>query len=126
MDITPPIPDGRQVINSYSDGGFSISGTDYTGSVIVLPDQVLTWGATDVASLHAAQFEELLAIEPRIELLLIGCGARFAMVGPEVRRALKKEQVSIESMDTGAACRTYNVLLGEDRRVGAALIPAGS
>ena len=67
----------------------------------------------------------MLAIKPRIELLLIGCGARFAMVGPDVRRALKKEQISIESMDTGAACRTYNVLLGEDRRVGAALIPAG-
>lgn len=126
MDITPRIPEGRQVINSYSEQGFSISGTDYSGALIVLPDQVLPWDAPEFSKLDKRHFEVVLAVEPKIELLLIGCGARFAMLAPEVRIALKRERIALECMDTGAACRTYNVLLGEDRRFGAALIPAGA
>ena len=61
---------------------------------------------------------------PPIEILLIGSGATFEMAPAALRSALGARGVSIESMDTGAACRTYNVLMAEDRRVAAALIPA--
>jgi len=125
VDITPRILEGRQVINSYTENGFSISGTEHTGAVIVLPEQVLAWDAADISTLRMDHFDALLAIEPRVELLLFGCGPRFAMIPPEIRIGLKKANIAIEGMDTGAACRTYNVLLGEDRRAGAALLPSG-
>ena len=54
--------------------------------------------------------------------LLLGCGARMMPVSPTLRQALKSVGISLEAMDTGAACRTYNVLLAEDRRVAAALL----
>ena len=66
----------------------------------------------------------MFAAEPRIEILLIGSGATFEMAPAVLRKALSARRIAVESMDTGAACRTYNVLMAEDRRVAAALIPA--
>ncbi len=69
-----------------------------------------------------ASLEPIRAAEPAVEILMLGCGGRFAMVPAELRQALRAEGIALEAMDTGAACRTYNVLLAEDRRVAAALI----
>ena len=122
MDVTPLIPQGRQVIESYGDGGFRVSGEAYSGSILILPDWTGTWPLASIGELDRASLEPVLAAEPPVEVLLIGCGAAMAFIEPELREAARARGVALEPMDTGAACRTYNVLMAEDRRVGAALI----
>ena len=124
MDITPLVPEGRQIIESYGDDGFRISGERYPGPVIVWPEGVTTWAVSGIGAAAIETLDAVFAAEPPIEILLIGSGATFEMAPAALRSALGARGVSIESMDTGAACRTYNVLMAEDRRVAAALIPA--
>lgn len=137
MATQPPAAPVRQVIESYGDGGFRISGIRYEGAVLVFPDQTLRWPAPAMTAPAAALIESLApvlarpgpgqapphgACVPRPEILLMGCGPRIAAVPEEVRARLRAAGIVIEAMDTGAACRTYNLLLAEDRLVAAALI----
>ena len=121
MELTRIIAEGRQQVQAYREGGFTIGGTRHQGSVLVLPDRTLPWG---IAELSAVTLESLAPIleAGQVEILILGCGARFALPSAELRQALRAKGVVTESMDTRAACRTYNVLLAEDRRVAAALI----
>jgi uncharacterized protein len=122
MEITPEIPHGRQVIESYGPGRFRISGVMHAGSVIVFPERTLAWPVSDMAALSADSLAEVLAAEPSVEILLIGCGPRLQPISGALRSRLRAGGVGCDAMDTGAACRTYNVLLAEARRVAAALI----
>jgi uncharacterized protein len=124
MDVTPIIPAERQVIQAYGDGRFRISGVVHEGSVIVLPERTLAWPAAAMAGLTLESLKDVLAAEPRVELLLVGRGRgrEPAPIAAELRAALRPRGIVVEVMDTGAACRTYNVLLAEGRRVAAALI----
>lgn len=122
MDVTPLIPQGRQVIKSYGDGGFRVTGERYSGSILVLPDRATAWPLTNIEELDVASLEPVLAAEPPVEVLLIGCGRAMALIDPDLREAARARGIAVEPMDTGAACRTYNVLMAEDRRVAAALI----
>ena len=122
MDITPEIPADRKYIDHYGDGGFRIGGERYEGSVIVAPEQVWPWPVSNLAQLTAESIAAVLTAEPPIELLLIGCGARVERVPADVRDALRARAIITDGMETGAACRTYNVLMAEERRVAAALI----
>jgi uncharacterized protein len=119
MELTQLVQPGRQVIERYGPTGFRIAGVVHTGPVLVFPDRTLAWMAA------AATVESLRPVVAQggIELLLIGLGRRGAPVTPGLRAALKTYGIGVEAMDTGAACRTYNVLLAEDRRVAAALLP---
>jgi len=124
MEITPAIPEDRQVIDSYGPGRFRVAHVDYDGPIIVFPDRVIAW---DVASPEALTPESLQPVyapadEP-VEILLIGTGGRTEFLSPAFRAALKERGVAVDFMATAAACRTYNVLLAEARRVAAALIP---
>ena len=121
MDVTPIIPAGRQVIESYGASGFRVSGAAYAGSILVFADHTLDW---PVAEIGEASFERFAPIIEHggIEILLLGCGRRMALVPAALRRALRAGGIVTDAMDTGAACRTYNVLLAEERRVAAALI----
>ncbi len=111
---------GRQIIERYGAGGFRVAGVDYRGSVLVFPDRTLAWPVTRVEGLTAADLRAVL--DAPIELLLLGSGARMAPLPAGLRDAMLRAQVKVEPMDTGAACRTYNVLVAEARRVAAALI----
>jgi uncharacterized protein len=121
-EVTAVLPAGRQLIQGYSPGGFRIAGVRHGGSVLVLPERTLAWAVHDLAEVTLASLEPIRAAAPAVEILMLGCGSRFAMVPTELRQALRAEGIALEAMDTGAACRTYNVLLAEDRRVAAALI----
>jgi len=119
MELTPLAQPGRQVIERHGPSGFRISGVIYRGPVLVFPDETLAWGG-------AAPTEAALApviAHGGVELLLLGLGRNGAPVAPALRSALKAHGIAVEAMATGAACRTYNVLVGEDRRVAAALLP---
>jgi uncharacterized protein len=119
MDLTPLVQPGTQVIERYGASGFRVSGQIYQGAVLVFPDQTVTWedAAVTVESLAP------VAEHGGVELLLLGLGRRTLPVAAALRATLRLSGIAVEAMDTGAACRTYNVLLAEGRRVAAALLP---
>jgi uncharacterized protein len=120
MDLTPLVPAGRQLIERYSADGFRVSGIVYGGPVLVFAERTVFWENPVVSAEGLAPVIE----HGGVELVLVGLGRRGAPVAPALRAALKAHGIAIEAMDTGAACRTYNVLLAEDRLVAAALLPA--
>lgn len=115
MDITPLISADAQVIQSYSPGMFRIAGRLYEGPVLVFPDHVEPW--------QAADFAPLITRAADLDVVLYGCGAKVECNVPALKVDLKARGLLVDIMDTGAACRTYNVLLSEGRRVAAALVP---
>ncbi|HAA92380.1 MAG TPA: hypothetical protein DCS82_01490 [Rhodospirillaceae bacterium] len=123
MDVTPTVPEGVQVIDSYGPGRFRVAGEVWDSSVIVVPEKTLVWPVPSIADLSFECLAPVFSADPAIEVLLIGCGEKMAMVPAALKQQSRAQGVGIDSMDTGAACRTYNVLLAEGRRVAAALIP---
>ncbi len=123
MDVTPLVAKDRQVIESYGASGFRVSGNSYDGAILVLPQATHSWPVAALADISAATLAPV--IDAGIQILLLGCGRHMLLVPPALRQELRAHGVVIDAMDTGAACRTYNVLLAEDRRVAAALLPAG-
>jgi uncharacterized protein len=122
MEISSAVPTGRQIVESYGGGRFRISGRAYEGSVLVLPERTLPW---PVAAIEALSFDSLAPVTAAaadLEVLLIGCGPRLGPLPEDLRGALRARGLAVEPMDTGAACRTYNVLILEGRPVAAALI----
>ncbi len=122
MDITPTIAKEKQLISGYGNGGFTISGLRYDGSVLVLPDKTLMWDVAELTALTPESFAPLLEASPLPEILLVGCGAEHSFLAAPIRALLKSRRVIAEPMSTGAACRTYNILLAEGRPVAAALV----
>ena len=123
MDVTPLIPADRQVIDSYGGTGFHVSGSAYEGALLVFPEGTQSWPVEAFADITVASLEPVIA-HGNIQILLLGCGARHQPVPPALRQAMREAGIVIDAMDTGAACRTYNILLSEDRRVAAAVLPA--
>ncbi len=121
-DISPVVPQNRQVVESYGGRCFRISGTIWTGSVLLRPDVVLSWPVTAFREVVLESLMPLTESGNAPEILLIGCGTRAEMLSRTLRDAIRAEGMIADTMDTGAACRTYNVLVAEDRRVAAALI----
>ena len=121
-DISPVVPQGRQVVESYGDGRFRISGAVWNGSILLRPDAVTAWPVADFRDLTLESLATLTAGEDIPEILLIGCGSRAELLPRILRDAIRARGMVADAMDTGAACRTYNVLMAEDRRVAAALI----
>ena len=106
-------------IDGYGPGFFRIGGQVCEGPVLVLPNRVKSWGGFD-------DDEVLLATAPVLDILFIGTGDDTTYLPGELRRSLENVGLGAEPMSTGAACRTFNVLLAEGRRVGAALLPVSS
>jgi len=122
MDITPPVAVDRQLIQSYGNGGFRISGVRHSGSIIVFPWETIPWSVLDSDKFTAENFTKIRDAHGEVNVLLLGCGIRASLIEPELRQQVRNWGIVIETMDTGAACRTYNVLLSEGRDVAAALI----
>ena len=99
----------------------TIAGVDYRNSLIVAADTLLPdWPVRSVGDLVAAHLDAVLQLEP--EVLLLGTGARLSFPPHALHASVNSRGVGFEVMDTAAACRTFNILLAEDRRVAAALI----
>ena len=125
MEITPLILSDRQVVQGYGKGGFRVSDQEYKGAILVFPDKTLAWPVFGFNDLSLTSFTAVREAEPPVEILLIGTGTRMALLPAALRAELRTLGIGVETMDTGAACRTYNVLLSEERRVAAALLPVG-
>ena len=122
-DDARPNPAARPpAIEGYGGGGFRVEGAVHKGSLIVLPTGIVEWTVTEFAQIDQSTLSPALFADAQVELLLLGCGERMQPLPPALRDALRAVGTIVEPMGTGAAVRTYNVLLGENRRVGAALI----
>jgi uncharacterized protein len=117
------LPDGAATIDGYAAGSFTVSGIRYAGSILILPSgTVVAWAITSPAAVDEASLAPVRGAAGEIELLVIGTGARSWLVPPPIREAVRRWGVVIEAMPTAAACRTYNILLADRRKVAAALI----
>ncbi len=124
--MAAPLPEPgaeRKLVDGYGGGGISIRGTVYRRPIVVLGDRVLDWDFADIAALSLADFKPLLDLDDKPNILLLGMGKRALFVRPDVRQGLRDAGIVADLMDTGAACRTYNLLLAEERRVAACLVP---
>ena len=124
-DKTLPTPDPSQVqlIRSYGPGRFLIGQREWRSAVLVTPSVTLEWPVARAEELSLDNLAPLKQAGVPTEFLVLGCGARSIFVRPDLRAAIKAEGMALEVVDTGSACRIYNVLLAEGRRVAAALIP---
>ncbi|HEY7758061.1 MAG TPA: Mth938-like domain-containing protein [Burkholderiales bacterium] len=111
---------GRNLFTGYGPGYVSVGGTRWESSLIVLPDRTEPWDVADFDALTEDNFTRLAELP--IEILLLGSGARLRFPHPSLTQALIRAGIGLEVMDTQAACRTYNILLEEGRRVAAALL----
>lgn len=123
MDVTPLLKPGQQVVQSYAGGGFRVSGQVYQGAVLIWPERTLSWAPSSFTALQISDFSPVYGHDPLPDVVLFGTGAAQHFLIPVMRQDLRAKGLVIEVMDTGAACRTYNVLLAEGRRVVAALLP---
>ncbi|HVV95336.1 MAG TPA: MTH938/NDUFAF3 family protein [Hyphomicrobiales bacterium] len=113
---------GRAPLDAYGGGGFRFAEMSHHGSILCLPSGIWAWPVADAAAIDVAALAKVIAEAEAIELLLLGTGPALVPPRPEVRAALAGAGVRAETMSTGAAARTYNVLLAEDRKVAAALV----
>ena len=121
MKLNLEMPGGIHIVRGYSSAGVRINDRLYAGSVIVTATSVIEhWPPRSVDELTQAHLDDALALKP--EVLLIGTGRIQKFPSRELLGSLHSSRTGFEIMDTGAACRTYNVLVGERRNVAAALI----
>lgn len=114
---------GAHAIDGYGAGGFRFGGMSHRGSILALPSGIYAWRAQSPADITAESLAAVFTEETgAIDHLLIGTGVEPAPLAAALRNRLRNAGIRAEPMQTGAAARTYNILLGERRRVAAALL----
>jgi uncharacterized protein len=109
-------------IDAYGDGGFRFAGMSHRGSLLVLPSGIHAWDAASFETLSPENFARVFAERGQLDFLLLGTGPAQRFPAPALRAAFETAGLGLEAMSTGAAARTFNVLLAEGRKVAAALI----
>ncbi|WCJ63788.1 Mth938-like domain-containing protein [Agrobacterium tumefaciens] len=122
IEIRPAHFPGRAPLDAYGNGGFRFADMSHRGSLLLLPSGIYGWEPIDAKELAVGHFEKVLAEAQDIEVLLIGTGDGMRVLPKELRAAFKEAGISVDPMSTGAAVRTYNIMLSESRAVAAALI----
>ena len=113
---------GRAPIEAYGNGGFRFADMSHRGSLLCLPSGIYGWDMTLEDALTPAHFQKVLDEAAEIEVLLVGTGMELRPLPSELKAALRAKQISSDPMSTGAAVRTFNIMLSESRAVAAALI----
>ncbi len=112
---------GINAFTGYGEGHVMVNGQRYGHNLVVLPERIVNdWQPAGFDQLTAADFAQLAALGP--EIVLLGTGSRLRFPRPELTRALIEARIGLEVMDIHAACRTYNILAAEERKVAAALL----
>lgn len=122
IEIRPAHFPGRAPIDAYGNGGFRFAEMSHRGSLLCLPSGIHGWDVTPPSQLSVENFTKILEQAADIEFLLVGMGDSMRVVPKELKAALKEAGISVDPMSTGAAVRTYNIMLSESRAVAAALI----
>ena len=114
-------PANFNAITGYGPGYVQVNQTRHAGSLVVMPQQLIeNWRPQSFEDLTADDFAELAKLQ--VEIVLLGTGDTLRFPHPKLTRALMERRIGLESMSTAAACRTYNILMGEGRAVAAALL----
>jgi uncharacterized protein len=109
-------------IDAYGNGGFRFGGMSHRGSLLCVPDGIWAWPIKSVSDLNEAAFAAVLAQAGALDMFLIGAGRDPWPLPAPLRALFHERSISVDAMTTGAAVRTYNILLAENRRAGAGLI----
>jgi len=109
-------------IDAYGNGGFRFAGMSHRGSLLCLPDGIWAWPINDVTELDEAALAAVFDRAESIDVFLLGAGRDPWVLPDKLRQRFRELSLSVDAMTTGAAVRTYNILLAENRRVGAGLI----
>ena len=117
----PHLPDAAP-IDAYGNGGFRFAGMSHRGSLLCLPDGIRAWPVKSTVDLNSDAFATVFARADALDIFLIGTGRDLSILPEEQCARFREFQISVDVMATGAAVRTYNILLAERRRVGAGLI----
>ncbi|MGH8723610.1 MAG: Mth938-like domain-containing protein [Burkholderiales bacterium] len=120
MKLHASRPSGVNTITGYGEGYVMVNGERRASNVVVLPDRIEQWAVSGFDSLSAEDFAFLKDLQ--VEIVLLGTGARQRFPHPRLTAALAQAGIGLEVMDVQAACRTYNILVAEERKVAAALL----
>jgi uncharacterized protein len=121
VKIERDLPEGKNTFTGYGEGYVEVNKRRFTSSLVVSAERLVTdWPAESIDRLTADHLAAILELNP--EIVLLGSGPAFRFPDPATLAPLYKAGIGVEVMDTPAACRTYNILLGEGRNVVAALI----
>ena len=120
MKLHASAPSAANTITAYGDDYVMVNGARRDSSVVVTPSEVKAWSATDFEHLKEEDFAELAEIGA--EIVLLGTGPRQRFPHPKLTAPLGAARVGLEVMDLKAACRTYNILVAEERKVALALV----
>jgi uncharacterized protein len=113
-------PGGANTVTAYGAGYVSVNGQRHESSLVVLRDRILPWAPRRFDELNAGSFAVLEKLD--VDILLLGTGERQRFPLPQLTAGLRKARIGVEVMDLQAACRTYNILVAEERKVAAALL----
>jgi uncharacterized protein len=113
-------PGNRNTITGYGEGYVLVNGQRHESSLIVLPEEIMPWDVSEFTKITADDFEKLKTLNA--EILLLGTGPRQRFPHPRLVAPLAAAGIGVEVMDLKAACRTYNILVAEERKVAAALL----
>lgn len=122
IEMRPAHYPGRAPIDAYGNGGFRFADMSHRGSLLLLPSGIYGWDGPENRDIAIGDLDRVAGEADSIEILLIGTGVTMKPVAKELRVALREHGIVADAMSTGAAVRTFNVLLTEDRAVAAALI----
>ncbi len=123
IEITPAASTGANLIRGYGNGGFRIGAEPHhEGSFIVFADHLLPWQVPSMEAICPDDLGPVIDAAADLEILIFGCGKTFSTPPRSLRDGLREHGIVLEWMDTGAACRTFNLLLSEGRQVAAALV----
>jgi uncharacterized protein len=120
MKLHAAAPSALNTFSGYGEGFIMINGQRHEANLIVLPERLLPWSVARFDALEEADFQVFL--ELNLEILLLGTGPKQRFPHPRLTRTLAAKRIGVEAMDLHAACRTYNILMAEERRVAAALL----
>lgn len=124
MDITPEADPNLIQVEGYGDGGFRLNGRRFEGTVCLLPTGITSPDLATLSDLNGENWpQEILDLAQDLDVLLVGTGESMALVPKAAKDALKAAGLHCEPMNTGAGCRTFNVLVLDGRRIGALLFP---
>lgn len=121
MEFTEINSSEEAFVAGYGDGGFRMGDSRFEGSMMITPDGFYPWAVSEKSEISIESLEPILNASG-VEIIVIGLGPNMAFLPKNIRAAFEEKKIAIEAMDTGAAARTYNVLLQEGRLVAAALI----
>ena len=121
-DILDGFVPGRHLIDAYGNGGFRFADMSHRGSVLMTPSGIRAWDVTEASAIDRTALRPIQAEAGTVELLLVGTGLDIVPLPDSLRRWLKDAGIGLDVMQTGAAARTYNILMAENRKVAAALV----